>query len=272
MSRFIKEIAKFKFSVITGVNTLFHALLHQPKFKSLDFSRLKVALGGGMAVQRTVAEQWQAVTGKPILEAYGLTEASPCVSINPYTLKEYNGTVGLPVSSTDVCILDDVYQELPVNQPGELAVKGPQVMKGYWKNTQETNKVFTKDGWLLTGDIASINEEGFIRILERKKDMILVSGFNVYPNEIEDTLMRMPGILEVAVIGVPDENSGEIAKAFIVKKDPDLTETEVLQFCRENLTGYKIPKYIEFCKELPKTNVGKISRLELRDRVASQKT
>jgi len=268
MPHFIKEIAKFKFSVITGVNTLFQTLLHQPKFKSLDFSHLKVALGGGMAVQRMVAEQWQAVTGKPILEAYGLTEASPCVAINPYTLKEYNGTVGLPVSSTDVCILDDAYQELPVNQPGELAVKGPQVMKGYWKNPQETRKAFTEDGWLLTGDIASINDEGFIRILERKKDMILVSGFNVYPNEIEDTLMRMPGILEVAVIGVPDENSSEIGKAFIVKKDLDLTEAEVLQFCRENLTGYKIPKYIEFCKELPKTTVGKISRRELRDKVS----
>jgi len=271
VAHFVKEMSKFQFTVITGVNTLFHALLNRADFAKLDFRRLKVSLGGGMAVQRAVADRWQKITGKPILEAYGLTETSPCVCINPPDLKNYNGTVGLPVSSTDVRILNDAYEELPPNKPGELAVKGPQVMKGYWNNPSETDKVLTKDGWLLTGDIALLNDQGYVRIIERKKDMILVSGFNVYPNEIEDTLMRMPGILEVAIIGVPDENSGEIVKAFIVKKNPDLTKEDVLKFSRENMTGYKIPKFIEFCTELPKTNVGKISRRELRKREEVEK-
>lgn len=264
ISRLISDMAKFKFTVITGVNTLFLALLSNPKFAKLDFSSMKISLGGGMSVQRPVAEKWQAVTGKPLLEAYGLTETSPCATINPPNLKAYNGTVGLPVSSTEVCILDDMRHELGIDTSGELAIKGPQVMLGYWRNPQETQKVFTKDGWLLTGDIGSINEQGYVRILERKKDMILVSGFNVYPNEVEDVLMHMPGILEAAVVGIPDENSGETVKAFIVKNNQNVTVNDVLHFCRENLTGYKIPKYIEFCSELPKTNVGKILRRALK--------
>lgn len=260
----ISEISKFKFTVITGVNTLFLALLNNAQFAKLDFSSLKVSLGGGMAVQRPVAEKWQAVTGKPIIEAYGLTETSPCATINPPDLKVYNGTVGLPVSSTEACVFDDMYRQLPLNSPGELAIRGPQVMKGYWKNPKETQKVLIKDNWLLTGDVASINEQGYVRILERKKDMILVSGFNVYPNEIEDVLMHLSGISEAAVVGVQDDNSGEAVKAFIVKSNPRLTIEDILRFCRENLTGYKIPKYIEFCAELPKTNVGKILRRALK--------
>lgn len=267
--KFIAEMAKFKFTVITGVNTLFLALINHPKFSSLDFRHMKVSFGGGMSVQRPVAEKWQAVTGKPILEAYGLTETSPCVSINPPGLKAYNGTVGLPVSSTEVCILDDRRQQLPVNASGELAVKGPQVMAGYWRNPQETQKVFTADGWLLTGDIASIDEQGYIRILERKKDMILVSGFNVYPNEIEDVLMRLPGVKEAAVVGVADESSGEAVKAFIVKNDSALSADDVIRFCRANLTAYKVPRSVQFCDELPKTNVGKILRRALK---GSEKT
>lgn len=261
----VGDLAKFKFTVITGVNTLFLGLLNTPAFAKLDFSHMKVSLAGGMSVQRAVAERWQAVTGKPLLEAYGLTETSPCVTINPPNLKAYNGTVGLPVSSTDVCILDDMKNQMGIDQVGELAIKGPQVMLGYWRNPQETKKVFTSDGWLLTGDIASINPQGFVRILERKKDMILVSGFNVYPNEIEDVLMRMAGIQEAAVVGVPDENSGEAVKAFIVKGNPALTVNEVVNFCKANLTGYKIPRYVSFCDELPKTNVGKILRRALKN-------
>jgi long-chain acyl-CoA synthetase len=268
--RMISDMSKFKFSIITAVNTLFNALLKNPEFAKLDFTHLLVCLGGGMAVQRAVAEKWQAVTGKPILEAYGLTETSPAVSINPATLTHYNGTIGLPIPSTDVCILNDTGQEVPIGEPGELAIKGPQVMRGYWKNPAETQKVFTKDGWFLTGDIASLNEQGYIRILERKKDMILVSGFNVFPNEIEDTLVQMPGIVEAAVIGIPDENSGEAVKAFLVKEDLAITAGDVIHFCRSRLTGYKIPKYIEFCKELPKTNVGKILRRALRHESSSK--
>jgi long-chain acyl-CoA synthetase len=260
----ISEMAKFKFSVITGVNTLFNALIQHPEFAKLDFSAMKISLGGGMAVMETVAVKWQAMTGKALLEAYGLTETSPCVTINPYNLKVYNGTIGLPVSSTDVCILDSTGQEVPIGQPGELAVKGPQVMQGYWNNPKETQNVFTKDGWLLTGDIASIDEKGYVSLLERKKDMILVSGFNVYPNEIENILLHMEGIVEAAVVGVTDDNSGEAIKAFIVKNNSNMTASDVIAHCRKSLTGYKIPKHIEFCKELPKSNVGKILRRELR--------
>ena len=261
----IKEMKKFQFTTITGVNTLFHALLKNPDFAKLDFSKLHLAMGGGMAIQKVVADEWKKITGAPILEAYGLTETSPCVTINPTTLKEFNGSIGLPVSSTDVCFFDNDYQEVPAGQPGELAVKGPQVMKGYWKNPDETEKVF-KDGWLLTGDIANINENGFVKILERKKDMILVSGFNVYPNELEDVITQLKGVHEVAVIAVPDENSGEVPKAFIVKDDPALTEADVIKFCHEHLTGYKVPKHIEFVKDLPKSNVGKILRRKLREK------
>lgn len=261
----IKDLKKFKFTAITGVNTLFNALLKHPEFKNLDFSELHLALGGGMATQKVVADKWQEVTRAPLLEAYGLTETSPCVTINPANLKQFNGTIGLPVSSTNICILDDDGHEVPVGAPGELAVKGPQVMKGYWNNPAETAKVFNKDGWLLTGDIASVDATGFVRILERKKDMILVSGFNVYPNEIEDVLAQMPGVREVAVIAVPDEASGEVPKAFIVKDDPSMTQESVIKYCRQHLTGYKIPKYVEFANELPKTNVGKILRRALKD-------
>lgn len=263
----IKEMRKFKFTAITGVNTLFNALLQKPDFAKLDFTPLRLALGGGMAVQRIVAEKWQNITRSPLLEAYGLTEASPCVTINPSTLKTYNGTIGLPVPSTDVLILDDNYKEVPVGQPGELAVKGPQVMKGYWQNPAETEKVFTKSGWLLTGDIACINEQGYITIVERKKDMILVSGFNVYPNEIEDVIARMPGVLEVAIVGVHDEHSGEAVKAFIVKSNPKLTIDEIIEFAHKHLTAYKVPKHIEFRKELPKSNVGKILRRFLKNEI-----
>lgn len=261
----IKDMSKFKFTAITAVNTLFNALLGYPQFKSLDFSRLRLSLGGGMAVQRAVALKWQEVTGAPLLEAYGLTETSPCVTINPANLTAYNGTIGLPVSSTDIAILDDNHQEVPLGESGELAVKGPQVMQGYWQNPEETAKVFTQDGWLLTGDIASIDEKGFVRLLERKKDMILVSGFNVYPNEVEDVITTLPGVNECAVIGVPDKHSGELVKAFIVMQDgANLTPDEVIRHCREHLTAYKVPKQVEFRTELPKSNVGKILRRALR--------
>lgn len=268
----IDEMSKFKFTIITGVNTLFNALLSNSQFAYLDFRNLRLTLGGGMAVQQTIADRWQKVTGGVLLEAYGLTETSPFVSGNPVGLKAYNGTIGLPVPSTDICIFDEEGREVPVGQSGELAVKGPQVMQGYWKNIKETEKVFTKDGWLLTGDVASIDEKGFLRLLERKKDMILVSGFNVYPNELEDVLMHLSGIAEAAVVGMPDEHSGEVIKAFIVKKDPNLTADEVMQFCRKNLTGYKLPKHIEFRDELPKSNVGKILRRVLRNEGIKQKT
>ena len=261
----IKDMKKFKLTVITGVNTLFALLLKSPDFATIDFSHLRLTLGGGMAVQKIIADKWEAVTHMPLLEAYGLTETSPCVTINPINVTSFNGTVGLPVSSTDICIFDDNGKETKIGEPGELAVKGPQVMQGYWKNPVETKKVFTPDGWLLTGDIASINSEGFLRILERKKDMILVSGFNVYPNEIEDTIVRLKGVREVAVVGIKDQKSGEVVKAFIVKENPELTKADVIQFCHEHLTAYKVPKEIEFCDDLPKSNVGKILRKALKD-------
>jgi long-chain acyl-CoA synthetase len=260
----VVSMRKFKFTILTGVNTLFNSLLKNRDFARLDFSHLNITLGGGMAVQTSVAAKWESVTGKPILEAYGLTETSPCATVNPTDIKKYNGTVGLPVSSTYVAILDDDGVEMPLNNAGELAIKGPQVMRGYWQNPLETQKVFTKDGWLLTGDIATLDEKGFVRILERKKDMILVSGFNVYPNEVEDVLVRMPGIREVAVIGVVDENSGEVPKAFIVRENPNITVEDVKAFAHKELTGYKVPKHIKFCDELPKSNVGKVLRRQLR--------
>jgi long-chain acyl-CoA synthetase len=261
---FIKALSKVHFTTMTGVNTLFNALLNNPAFEKLDFSHLKLTLGGGMAVQKSVAERWRRVTGVPLLEAYGLTETSPAVTINPLDLTNYNGSIGLPVSSTDVLICDDDEQQVPLGTPGELYVKGPQVMKEYWNNPEETKKVFSQDGWLKTGDMATIDEQGFIRIVDRKKDMIIVSGFNVYPNEIEDVIALHPGVLEVAVIGLPNGEAGETVKAFIVKKNPALTEEAVIEHCRQYLTGYKVPKLIEFRTELPKTNVGKILRRALR--------
>ncbi len=224
-----------------------------------------MTLGGGMAVQRSVAERWKKVTGLTLVEAYGLTETSPAACINPMTLKDYNGSIGLPIPSTDACIKDDAGTALAIGEIGELCIKGPQVMKGYWKKADETAKVMDAEGWLHTGDIARMDEQGFVYIVDRKKDMILVSGFNVYPNEIEDVIATMPGVLEVAAVGMPDEKSGEIVKAVIVKKDPALTADDVKAHCRANLTGYKQPRVIEFRKELPKTNVGKILRRELRD-------
>lgn len=260
----MKEFKKHKISIVTGVNTLFNALLNQPAFASLDFSHLKVTVGGGMAIQRSVAERWQRTTGCPLSEGYGMTETSPVVSVNPIDGSGRIGTIGLPVPSTDVRVVDDQGQAVALGEVGELQVKGPQVMKGYFNRPDETAKIF-RDGWLCTGDMAMEQEGGYFQIVDRKKDMINVSGFNVYPNEIEDVLSAHPKVLEAAVIGMPDEKSGEVAKAFIVKKDNSLTASELLDYARENLTGYKVPKEIEFRKELPKTNVGKILRRALRD-------
>jgi len=265
MPGFVKELGKIPFTAITGVNTLFNGLLNTPGFDKIDFSRLHLTLGGGMAVQRAVAERWKAVTGTTLVEAYGLTETSPAACINPMDLAEYNGSIGLPIPSTDACVKDEAGALLPVGDVGELCIKGPQVMKGYWNRPEETANAIDSDGWLHTGDMARMDENGFFYIVDRKKDMILVSGFNVYPNEIEDVIAMMPGVLEVAAVGVPDEKSGEAVKVVIVKKDPSLTADQIKAHARENLTGYKHPRYIEFRTELPKTNVGKILRRELRD-------
>jgi long-chain acyl-CoA synthetase len=266
MPGFVKELQKTRFTAITGVNTLFNGLLNTPGFDQVDFSNLKMTLGGGMAVQRAVADKWKKVTGVTLVEAYGLTETSPAACINPMNLKEYNGAIGLPVPSTDVCLKDDDGNTLTaLGEVGELCIKGPQVMKGYWQRPEETANSIDADGWLHTGDMAKMDAEGFFYIVDRKKDMILVSGFNVYPNEVEDVIASMEGVLEVAAIGVPDEKSGEAVKVFVVKKDPSLTAEQVKAYCRENLTGYKQPRLVEFRTELPKTNVGKILRKELRD-------
>jgi long-chain acyl-CoA synthetase len=265
MKSFVKELSKERFTAITGVNTLFNGLLNTPGFADLDFSGLHLSLGGGMAVQRTVAERWKKTTGVTLAEAYGLTETSPAACINPLDIKEYNGSIGLPIPSTYVQIWTDDGQVLPIGEVGELCIKGPQVMKGYWNRPDETAKVLDANGWLRTGDIARMDENGYIYIVDRKKDMILVSGFNVYPNEIEDIVMHHPGVAEVAAVGVEDEHSGEVVKIFVVRKDPALTEEILREYCRENLTGYKRPKQIEFRDALPKTNVGKILRRELRD-------
>jgi long-chain acyl-CoA synthetase len=265
MAGFVKELGRHPFTAITGVNTLFNTLLHTQGFANLDFSTLKMTLGGGMAVQKAVAEQWKKVTGVPLIEAYGLTETSPAACINPVTLEEYNGFIGLPISSTDAAIVNDAGEFLPAGETGELCIRGPQVMKGYWQRPEATAEVLDGDGWLHTGDIAVMTENGYFKIVDRKKDMILVSGFNVYPNEIEDVLALHPKVLEVAAIGVPDEKSGEAVSLFVVRKDPSLTREEVIEFCKENLTGYKRPRYVEFMDELPKSNVGKILRRALRN-------
>lgn len=268
MKNFVKELKRQPFSTITGVNTLFNAIVNYPQFAEVDFSHLKVALGGGMAVHHSVSDKWRELTGIPICEAYGLTETSPAVTINPMRLADYNGSIGFPISSTNVKVIDANGEELPLNEKGELCVQGPQVMKGYWNRPEETDKVLSADGWLKTGDIATIDDQGFVYIVDRKKDMVDVSGFNVYPNEVEEVIAKHPGILEVAVIGVPSETTGEALKAYIVKKDQDLTEQEVKAFCREYLTAYKVPKIYEFRQELPKSNVGKILRLALREEEA----
>ncbi len=263
---FVRELAKFPFTAITGVNTLFNALLNDANFNKLDFSTLRMSAGGGMAVQKAVAERWEKLTGHYLLEGYGLTECSPLVSVNPYDITCHTGSIGLPVPSTDVRIVDEQDNDVAPGEPGELCIRGPQVMIGYWQRPEATEEVL-KNGWLHTGDIVTVDSEGFIRIVDRKKDMILVSGFNVYPNEIEDVLMQHAKVREAAAIGVPSDLSGEAVKVCIVKKDPSLTKEEVLDHCRRQLTGYKVPKIIEFRDELPKTNVGKILRRELRDEV-----
>jgi len=262
---FVKEVGKYKFTAITGVNTLFNALLNNADFAKLDFSHLHLTLGGGMAVQEAVAKKWKVVTGKPLIEAYGLTETSPAATINPFDIKEYNGSIGLPISSTEVELRDDAGKAVALGQAGEICIRGPQVMAGYWNRPDETAKVMDKDGWFATGDIGVMDEKGFVRIVDRKKDMILVSGFNVYPNEIEGVVAMHDGVLECAVVGVPDEKSGEAVKLFVVRKDPALTAEAVLKHCREHMTGYKVPREVEFRTDLPKTNVGKILRRELRD-------
>jgi long-chain acyl-CoA synthetase len=260
----IKDWRKYKPTLVTGVNTLFNALLNHPDFASLDFSDLKAAVGGGMAVQRAVAERWQQVTGCQLTEGYGMTEASPVISCNPLNATMRIGTIGMPAPSTDVRIVDDAGNPLPQGQVGEIQAQGPQVMKGYWQRPEATAEVI-KDGWLCTGDMGLMHPDGFFQIVDRKKDMILVSGFNVYPNEIEDVVAMHPKVLEVAALGIPDEKSGEVVKVFVVKKDPSLTEAEIIDHCRTNLTGYKVPKQVEFRTELPKTNVGKILRRALRE-------
>ena len=265
MPAFVKTIAGLRFSVITGVNTLYNGLLNTPGFDSVDFSRLKLAVGGGMAMQRAVAERWRGVTGVPVVEAYGLTETSPAAVANRLDQTEFTGAIGLPLPSTEVSIRDDDGAEVGFDTPGELCVRGPQVMQGYWNRPDATAEVLSDDGWLRTGDVATIDEEGYLRIVDRKKDMIIVSGFNVYPNEIEDVVALHPGVLEVGAVGVPDERSGEAPKIVVVKKDPDLTADALIEHCRGQLTGYKVPRHVEFRDELPKTNVGKVLRRELRD-------
>ena len=267
---FVKEIAKYRFTGITGVNTLFNALVNNEAFRKLDFSSLRLTLGGGMAVQEAVAEKWKKVTGTPLIEGYGLTETSPLVTLNPVDLPAYNGSIGLPVSSTEIMLRDDAGQAVALGQPGEICIRGPQVMAGYWQRQDETDKVIDKDGWFASGDVGVMDERGYIRIVDRKKDMILVSGFNVYPNEIEAVVAMHPGVLECAVVGVPDKKSGEAVKLFIVKGDAGLTAEAVLAHCRAHLTGYKCPREVEFRAELPKSNVGKILRRELRDEAKKQ--
>jgi len=261
----VKEMGKHKFTGITGVNTLFNALVNNAEFGKLDFSHLRLTLGGGMAVQEAVAEKWHMITRQPLIEAYGLTETSPAATINPLDLPKYNGSIGLPIPSTEVILRDDAGKEVPLGQPGEICIRGPQVMAGYWQHPEETAKVLDKDGWFATGDIGIMDHQGFIKIVDRKKDMIIVSGFNVYPNEIEGVVVMHPGVLEAAAVGVPDKKSGEAVKLFVVRKDERLTADEVLRHCRDHLTNYKVPREIEFRKDLPKTNVGKILRRELRD-------
>ena len=262
---FVKEMRKHKFTVMTGVNTLFNALVNNPEFAKLDFSTFRVTLGGGMAVQEAVAVKWKKVTGCTLIEAYGLTETSPAATINPVDIPEYNGSIGLPISSTELVLRDDDGKNVPLGQPGEICIRGPQVMAGYWQRPDETAKVMDKDGWFATGDIGVMDERGYFKIVDRKKDMILVSGFNVYPNEIEAVVAMHPGVLECAAVGVPDKKSGEAVRLYVVKKDEALTADALIKHCREHLTGYKCPRDVEFRKELPKTNVGKILRRELRD-------
>ena len=261
----IKSLQGYAITTIPAVNTLYNAMLNHPDFDKLDFSNLLVANGGGMAVQEAVAKRWFERTNAPIIEGYGLSETSPCATCNPSNTAEYSGTIGLPMPSTEISIRDDEGNEVPLGEPGEVCIRGPQVMAGYWNRPDETAKVMTADGFFKSGDVGFMNERGYTKIIDRKKDMILVSGFNVYPNEIEDVVAKHPGVFEVAAVGVPDEHSGEAVKLFVVKKDPALTDAVLFAYCKEQLTGYKRPRIIEFRTELPKSNVGKILRRELRD-------
>ena len=272
MPGFVKTLKGEKFTAITGVNTLFNGLLNTPGFDEVDFSNLRFTLGGGMAVQRAVAERWKEVAGVTLVEAYGLTETSPAACINPMDLEEYNGAIGLPIPSTECRVVDAEGNDVPIGEPGELCIRGPQVMKGYWQRPEETAKVLDDDGWLKTGDMAARDEKGYFFIVDRKKDMILVSGFNVYPNEIEDVIAAHPKVLEVGAIGVEDAKSGELVKAVVVRKDDSLTVDELREHCKQELTGYKVPRYVEFVDELPKTNVGKILRRELREKFGEAKS
>ena len=262
---FVKEWSKYPITVSTGVNTLFNGLLNNPEFAKLDFSTMKLSLGGGMAVQAPVADRWKKVTKSPLLQAYGLTETSPAATINPLDLKDFNGSIGLPISSTEVSIRSDEGKEVAITQVGEICIRGPQVMKGYWQRPEETANVMTEDGYLRTGDMGYIDHEGYVFIVDRKKDMILVSGFNVYPNEVEEAVAMHEGVGDVAAIGVHDDNSGEAVKIFVVRKDPNLTAEELIKHCRQHLTGYKVPKHVEFRADLPRTNVGKILRRALKE-------
>ncbi|MGB3836914.1 AMP-binding protein [Castellaniella sp.] len=266
---FIKELGTVKFTALTGVNTLFNALLNNPQFARLDFSHLNLTLGGGMAVQEAIAQRWLKLTGKPIAQAYGLTETSPAVTINPLDKVDFNGSIGLPVSSTLVAVRTD-NRDMAIGESGEICVKGPQVTSGYWNRPEETAKVFDADGWLLTGDIGYMDDKGYVFLLDRKKDMILVSGFNVYPNEVEAAAIEHPGILEAAAVGVPNGASGEVVKLYVIRKDPSLTEADVIAHCRKLLTGYKVPKFVEFREDLPRSNVGKILRKELRNEASKK--
>ena len=262
---FVKTLRKTPFTAITGVNTLFNAMVNNKDFRNVPFKSLRLVLGGGMAVQEAVAKRWKEITGVTLIEAYGLTETSPAATINPLNLAEYNGSIGLPIPSTDIVLRDDAGKDVPLGSPGEICIKGPQVMAGYWNRPDETAKVMTPDGYFMTGDIGVMDERGFVRIVDRKKDMILVSGFNVYPNEIEAVVATHPGVLECAAVGVPDKKSGEAVRLYIVKKEPDLSAGDVMKYCRDHLTGYKCPREVLFRDELPKSNVGKILRRELRE-------
>jgi long-chain acyl-CoA synthetase len=262
---FVKTLRKTPFTAITGVNTLFNAMVNNKDFRNVPFKSLRLVLGGGMAVQEAVAKRWKEITGVTLVEAYGLTETSPAATNNPLNLEEYNGSIGLPIPSTDIVLRDDAGKDVPLGSPGEICIKGPQVMAGYWNRPDETAKVMTPDGYFMTGDIGVMDERGFVRIVDRKKDMILVSGFNVYPNEIEGVVATHPGVLECAAVGVPDKKSGEAVRLYIVKKEPDLSAGDVMKYCRDHLTGYKCPREVLFRDELPKSNVGKILRRELRE-------
>ncbi len=261
----IKTLSKYRFNMFPAVNTLYNGLLNHPEFAKLDFSMLKLCNGGGMAVQKAVNDRWRSLTGKSIVEGYGLSETSPVATANPADATEFTGTIGLPISSTEIAILDDEGNHLPVGETGEIAIRGPQVMKGYWQRPDDTAQVMTSDGFFRSGDIGFMDASGYVTIVDRKKDMVLVSGFNVYPNEVEGVVALHPGVLECAVIGVPDPNSGEAVKLFVVRRDPELSTEELIAYCQDQLTAYKRPKFIEFRDELPKTNVGKILRRELRE-------